>query len=112
MTRWGRSITGEALIAYHRSVRSDVPAVRGFDSLMDFRALEEVDVKTETLRSLAGLATAMDDPSTKSRLALVAERSLPFGLSRMYESFRELAEGSVREVQVFHTLAEAVAWAR
>lgn len=109
VTTWGPVVTDAALMAYQESVWSD-PAVRGFDELIDFRGLEKVEVTTEGLEAVAYAAAGMDDPSEHSRFAIVIGDSLSFGLSRMYEVFREMHEKSSRQIMIFDDLKEALAW--
>lgn len=109
ITTWGRAATDETLMAYQKSVWSD-PAVQGFDELIDFRALEKIEVSSAALEAVAGVAASMDDPGQKSRFAIVVGNTLSYGLSRMYESFRGLQPSSAREVMVFMSLDEALAW--
>jgi len=109
VTTWGPTVTDGALMDYQREVWRD-PAVRGFDELIDFRAVENIDVSTAGLEAVAALASSMDDAAQKSRFAIVVGSNLSYGLSRMYESFRSLNESSVREVEVFRNMDEALAW--
>ena len=44
------------------------------------------------------------------RFAIVVNEGLEFGLSRMYEAFRELEGSAVRQVMIFQQLEEAHAW--
>lgn len=106
---WGPVVTDAALMDYQKSVWSD-PAVRGFDELIDFRGLEKVEVTTEGLEAVAHAAAGMDDPIEHSRFAIVIRDTLSFGLSRMYEAFREMHAKSTRQIMIFHHLEEALAW--
>lgn len=109
VTTWGPVVTDAALMAYQKSVWSD-PAVRGFDEVIDFHALKEVEVTTEGLEAVAHAAAAMDDPDEQSRFAIVILDSLSFGLSRMYEAFREMHAKSSRHIMIFEDLDAAMAW--
>jgi hypothetical protein len=94
---------------YQESVWRD-PAVYGFDEVIDFRALEAVEVTTEGLEAVAHLAAGMDAEVGKSRFAIVVGDTLSYGLSRMYEAFREMNETSSRDVMVFHRMEDALGW--
>jgi hypothetical protein len=109
VTTWGAVVSDAALMAYQKSVWSD-PEVHGFDELIDFRGLEKVEVTTEGLEAVAHAAAGMDDPIEHSRFAIVIRDSLSFGLSRMYEAFREMHAKSSRQIMIFHHLEEALAW--
>jgi len=109
ITTWGPTVTDETLMDYQKGVWGD-PAVQGFDELIDFRALEKIEVSSAMLEAVADVAASMDEPAQKSRFAIVVGSAFTYGLSRMYESFRSLHESSIREVMVFMTLEEALAW--
>jgi len=96
-------------MAYQKSVWSD-PALNGFDELIDFRALAQVDVTTAGLQAVAHVAAGMDATAGPGRFAIVVNEGLEFGLSRMYEAFRELEGSAVRQVMIFQQLEEAHAW--
>jgi len=62
------------------------------------------------VREMAGMAAAMDAVGPPTRLAIVAESDLHFGLARMYQAFREANPKSTREVRAFRDYAEALRW--
>lgn len=109
MTTWGKRVTGASLLDYQRTVWNE-PKVAGYDELIDFRLLEEVDVSTDDLRSVAKLAARMDIDQGQSRFAIVVSGTLTFGLSRMYQILRDVEDISTRDVKVFQALDDAVAW--
>ena len=109
LTTWGPVVTDAALMDYQKSVWSD-PAVRGFDELIDFRGLDKIEVTTEGLEAVAHAAAGMDEQIEPSRFAIVIRDTLSFGLSRMYEAFREMHAKSSRQIMIFHHLEEAIGW--
>jgi hypothetical protein len=50
------------------------------------------------------------DVCEPSRLAIVANDLVSFGLARMYEVFRKLDTRSTKKVSVFRTVEEAIVW--
>jgi len=108
-TVWGGVVTDETLLEYQKSVWTD-PTVRGFDELIDFRGVADIQVSSNGLRAVAGVAAAMDDQGAKSRFAIVVGNPLSFGLARMYEAFRGLDERATRDVVVFEELEPALSW--
>ena len=109
VTTWGPLVTDASLLTYQKAVW-DEPGVNGFDELIDFSAVEEIEVTTEGLEAVAHLAAGMDDAAGRSRFAIVVGDSLSYGLSRMYEAFREMDEKSTRQVMIFKQREEALAW--
>ena len=112
LVSWGSSVTGEGLMTYQREVWND-SEIHGFDELLDFRALEDIQITAGALASVANLAAKMDtgeEFSEKPRTAIVVQGELAYGLSRMYESLREYQTTAGREVMVFKSMDQAVDW--
>lgn len=103
-------ITPELLFGYQKDVWSD-PAVAGFDELVDMSGVERVEVASPSnVNALAGYSATMDVDVKPTKLAIVAADDLLFGLGRMYQAYREMKPGSSKEVAVFRTIADALAW--
>ncbi|MFW5845553.1 MAG: hypothetical protein ACOCXJ_04940 [Planctomycetota bacterium] len=109
VTVWSGPVTDRALYAYQDQVWCD-PTRAHFDELLDFRQAASVSVSSEGLRTVAGMAVRKDRPEAHSRLALVIDGDLQFGLSRMYESLRSVQEHSARAVRIFHDADTARSW--
>jgi hypothetical protein len=78
---------------------------------MDMTNVEMHDPPSaEYLRQLAALSASMDLLSPKSKFAIVAPQLLAFGLGRMYEAYRDTEPLSTKEVAVFRTMPEALAF--
>ena len=109
----GRGVfTGTDMFAYQREVWSR-PDVRGYDELVDMTNVEAIETPSPAglrIRQLATEAAAQDDPASATKFAIVAPDSLAFGLGREYQSYRDLDARSRKQVGVFRTLAEAVAF--
>ena len=60
--------------------------------------------------AVAHAAAGMDEQIEPSRFAIVIRDTLSFGLSRMYEAFREMHAKSTRQIMIFNQLEEALAW--
>ena len=104
------TVTGEEVFAYQRGVWSD-PLLAGYDELVDMTRVDRVaPFSSDRARELARLSAAMDPPDSATKLAIVAPDDLLFGLSRMYEAFREAEPRSRKQVAVFRARTEAMAW--
>jgi len=102
-------ITPDMLFGYQKTVWSD-PAVAGFDELVDVTGVEHAQGSSPSnVNALAGFSAKMDGDGP-AKLAIVAADDLLFGLGRMYQAYREMKPGSRKEVGVFRTMAEALAW--
>ena len=104
------TFTCQDVFSYQRDVWS-LPEVAGYDELMDMTQVEDIDLPpTERVRELARLSAEMDARSTTSRFAIVAPSELAFGLGRLYEIFRSRDDRSTKNVGVFRSLDEALAF--
>jgi hypothetical protein len=106
----GRGVlTDQDVFEYQQTVGSR-PDLAGYDELMDMRAVERIDLPSaDRARQLAALSASMD-AGRPSKLAIVAAQDLAYGLGRMYQVYRDLQKASTKEVGVFRTLAEALAF--
>jgi len=103
-------ITPDVLFGYQKAVWSDA-AVAGFDELVDMSGVERVEAPSPSnVSALAGYSAKMDADAKPTKLAIVASGDLLFGLGRMYQAYREMKPGSSKEVAVFRTLPDALAW--
>jgi hypothetical protein len=112
MARGHGVFTHEEIMGYQREAWSR-PDVVGYDELVDMTDVTRIDATSvDGVRQIAATAAAMDDPDVHSRLAIVAPQDIAYGLGRMYEVYRGLNTQSTKEVSVFRTMAEALAWLR
>jgi hypothetical protein len=105
-------ITDADIFGYQHEVwsRSDVA---GYDELVDMSLVTDILVPSgDRVRDLATLSATMDDKSTASKFAIVAQTDVAFGLGRMYQAYRALDRRSTKEVGVFRTMREAMAFLR
>jgi hypothetical protein len=103
-------LTGQDVFGYQRTVWSRAD-VQGYNELLDMRTVEGIDLPSvDNMRALAQLSASMDIPATSSKFAIVATSDEAFGLSRMYETYRQLEGKSTKQVAVFRTLTEAYAY--
>jgi len=83
----------------------------GYDELIDMTRVTEIATPSSTrVRELAELGARMDPRDTKTRFAIVAPTDVAFGLGRMFQTYRELDRRSNKEVGVFRTMEEALAF--
>jgi hypothetical protein len=103
-------LTGQDVFGYQRTVWSRAD-VQGYNELLDMRAVQGINLPSvDNMRALAQLSASMDIPATSSKFAIVAISDEAFGLSRMYETYRQLEGKSTKQVAVFRTLTEAYAY--
>ena len=104
------TFTHEDVLGYQKEVWSR-PDVNGYNELVDMSRVERIALpRIEGIRELASLSAGMDAPSRASRFAIVAPKAESYGLGRMYQTYRSLDDRSTKEVGVFRTMEEALAF--
>lgn len=106
------TLTDDQVFDYQREISSRDDTI-GYDELVDVTHVKEIALpSTDRVRDLAALAAEKDAVRGSSRLAIVAPGDLAFALGRMFQTNRELDPRSRREVGVFRTTKEALAFLR
>ena len=111
-TLWSGSTTdrelSEALSQYHRQIREfDYVS---YNQLLDFSGVESIHITVAGIRHLAHTAVGTDVAGRRTKLAIVVDRPVAFGLARMYATYRGLVPGQSKEVAVFRERGEALDW--
>jgi hypothetical protein len=103
-------LTPQDLFTYQNKVWS-APEHRGLDECVDMLGVTDIVAATDSnMKALAELSARMDDPSVKSRLAIIAREDLHYGLARMYEAYRSMQPKSTRMLAIFRTREDAERW--
>ena len=106
------TLTDDQVFDHQREISSRNDTI-GYDELVDVSHVKEIALpSTDRVRDLAALAAGKDAVRGSSRLAIVAPGDLAFALGRMFQTNRELDARSRREVGVFRTTKEALAFLR
>jgi len=83
----------------------------GYNELIDMTGVSQIEfISADRVADLADLSGSMDSPASASKLAIIATAELHFGLGRMYQARREMAEPSTKVVRVFRDRQEALQW--
>lgn len=80
-----------------------------FDELFDLSTSDLFDLTYSGLSRLAEAAAATDPDATRTKIAILVSETLGMGLSRMYQSLREV-KGGRRETRVFMDESECREW--
>ena len=78
-------------------------------ALWDLTEADLSEIQTEDLRHDAEHTKALAEVRKGGKTAIVSANSLEYGLSRMLETFYDMEEVPF-EIQVFHTINEAMEW--
>ncbi|MBT6150266.1 MAG: hypothetical protein HOH74_32795, partial [Gemmatimonadetes bacterium] len=91
--------------------RRDHAELTGFDALIDLTRVESIAYESaEQMQRLASLAADTDTQHAEGRIAIVAASEMTFGLSRMYQSYRQVDDRSSRTLTVVRTRELALDW--
>ncbi len=86
----------------HWSAARHASEIRNLDALYDFR---EVDTVTVSVAAVHDLAREVAARPNERKIALVAERSVVYGMSRMFQT---LAEDKLPNLRIFRELEPAL----
>jgi hypothetical protein len=110
MTKAHGTMTHEDIAGYQQAIRSRRELI-GYNELVDMSQVERIALESiDRVRELAARSAGMDGDAPPSRLAIFAPTSEAFGLGRMYQTYRGLDARSKKEVGVFRTMEEAMAF--
>ena len=87
------------------------PDVAGYDELIDANGVTQFErTSANRVHELATASARMDAPPHPTKLAIVAEGNMQFGMARMYQTYRELETRGTKVIQVFRALDDAFTW--
>ncbi|MGR8950328.1 MAG: hypothetical protein ACU84Q_19970 [Gammaproteobacteria bacterium] len=109
ISRWEGEVNETRLRQYVDDAWTD-PERRGYNELIDFSGVTEVNASFETIQAMAEYSRQFDNPDDSARTALIAPTDLIFGLSRMFASLRTSDEAENREFAVFESEHQALSW--
>ncbi len=99
----------DALTRYQHDIKGSSD-YQSFNELLDFSQISEMNLTTKGLITLGIIARKTDNEHVKSRLAIVVNSTLSFGLAQMYITYRNLDPSSHKELNVFKNKADALSW--
>lgn len=103
-------LTDEDLFGYQQALNSRAE-VAGYHELIDMSRVEGVALPSASrIQDLVDLAAGQDPETPRARIAVVAPTDALFGLGRMYQTYRHLDQRSTKQLGVFRTLTEALAF--
>ena len=99
----------EALTKYQQDIKSQ-PKYFSYNEIVDFGQASSFKLSTQGIMTLAHLATKTDSQGVKTKLAIVVNNSLAYGLGRMYVTYRSLVPRGRKDVGVFMGYYDALEW--
>jgi hypothetical protein len=108
ITATGFLSQSEYVEAIRQHLTQDGEKFRGYSfSLSDYNGITGADVPTRAIESVASMCKRAADLNPDAVVAVVAERDLEYGLSRMWEV---LCDDVAWEIRVFRRSEEARNW--
>jgi predicted HAD superfamily Cof-like phosphohydrolase len=99
----------EALTKYQQDIKSQ-PKYFSHNEIVDFGQASSFKLSNQGIMTLAHLATNTDSQGVKTKLAIVVNNSLAYGLGRMYVTYRSLVPRGIKDVRVFMSYHDALEW--
>lgn len=99
----------EILNRYFRDIKSQ-PQYVHYNEIIDLRAAKRFKLDAHTIRELAKISSTYDNKEVRTKLVLLASSMLAFGFAKIYEVARKFGSKSSKEVRVFKTTEDALAW--
>jgi hypothetical protein len=104
------TLTKNDMFRYQVEVWRD-PGVAGYNECIDMTGVKDLEGgSSDDMMALAEFSASMDNRGNPSKLAIIAEQDLFFGLGRMYEAYRAMQRIVTKRVRVFRTREEAMEW--
>lgn len=100
-------VTEEELVRFAKETAPDPALPQGRRELIDLRKTSATGIPSRALRSVAEAFGAHDQFPERTRVAMVASEDWIFGLSRMYQAYRD---ESKLQLRVFRDMGEARRW--
>ena len=99
----------DALSKYQQNIKS-LPQYASFNEIVDFSGASNFLLSSEGIKKLAHMASIKDPQGVKTKLAIVVNKPIAFGLARMYEIYRSLLPSGPKEARVFKNYQDCLQW--
>lgn len=100
-------IRPEDVFGYQQNVWTRAE-VKGFNEMVDMSGATRIEDPTPANMQKLAEASVLNDPEQGyTKFAIVAPQDITYGLGRMYEVYRGMAQNSKKHVHVFRTADEA-----
>ena len=101
----------EAITKYQKDVQLN-PEYKEYNEVANFCKIASIKLTQNGLKRIGTIASKTDQHKFNSRLALVVSSGTAFNLARIYASFRNIQNGTNKEIRIFKNEIEAIEWAQ
>jgi len=113
LTIWRGEASDNELIAamtrYQQEIRCNSD-YQLYNELLDFSHTTKFDLTTKGIKEIGKIAQQTDRPDVQTKVAIIVNSALSFGLSKMYISYRNLLPNSNKELKAFKNRTDAFDW--
>jgi len=113
ITTWSGEASDNELIAamarYQQEIRCNSD-YQLYNELLDFSHTTKFDLSTKGIKEIGKIAQQSDRPDVQTKVAIIVNSALSFGLSKMYISYRNLLPNSNKELKAFKNRSDALDW--
>jgi len=99
----------DAITRYQREIKTK-PDYLAYNEIVDLRKIEGIKLTTEGIKRIGQIAVKTDQAEIRTKLAIIVNSSLAYGLARMYETYRNFAPNTNKEIRVFNKESDAHEW--
>jgi hypothetical protein len=99
----------DALADYQQNIKS-LPLYASYNEILDFSGASNLSLSSEGIKKLAYMSSMNDQPGVKTRLAIVVNKPIAYGLARMYQIYRSLLPSGSKDVRVFKNYQDCLEW--
>jgi len=101
----------EAITKYQKDLQIN-PEYIEYNEVAIFCKITSIKLTPKGLKRIGRIASKTDQYKFNSKLALVVSSGTAFNLARIYASFRNLQNGTNKEIRIFKSELEAMDWAK
>jgi len=101
----------EAITKYQKDIQLN-PEYIDYNEVANFRKITSIKLTPKGLKRIGGIASKTDQYKFNNKLALVVSSGTAFNLARIYASFRNIQNGTNKEIRIFKSEVEAMGWAQ
>ncbi len=113
VTTWtGRLTDGEMIQVYQDYLNNikTLPRYIPYNEIADFSKTSDVRLTVDGIKKMGEIASTADREDVKTKLAIIVNSNLAFGLARMYQVYRSFSPNANKETRVFKKEGDALEW--
>jgi hypothetical protein len=112
-TVWFGDATDRDLIDSFKKYQQEIkglPVYSSYNEILDLSNTSSFMLSADGIKRLAQLAVNTDVTGVRTRLAIIVNKPVAYGLARMYAAYRSLVSEKGKEVRVYMNHCDALEW--